>query len=335
MSEFCHLHCHTQYSLLDGAAKIQSLIYAGLRVGGRRARHHGPRESVRRPRVLHQGAGRWRAAHHRVRVLPHAERDGGQERPHALPPGAAGEGPDGLPQPHQAGVAGEHRRVLLQAAHRPGDAEAVQRGARRDDVLPAGRGAPDDPQEGRGRGAQGVRGLPRHLRRRLLRGGPGPQHPGAAQVQRSPAAVGGGVRRDRRGDERRALRLPGGRRGAGRAALPPDRQGPPRPEPDAVRERPVLPQERERDAGRVPPERRRGRVRERDADRQRADGDARDRGQVQAGAADGRAAHAALPDPAGARGAGRLPPRAQLRRRPHPVRRRDPRRTSASGSTSS
>ena len=26
MSEFCHLHCHTQYSLLDGAAKIQSLV---------------------------------------------------------------------------------------------------------------------------------------------------------------------------------------------------------------------------------------------------------------------------------------------------------------------
>ncbi|OZC03030.1 DNA polymerase III subunit alpha [Rubricoccus marinus] len=26
MSEFCHLHCHTQYSLLDGAAKIGSLI---------------------------------------------------------------------------------------------------------------------------------------------------------------------------------------------------------------------------------------------------------------------------------------------------------------------
>ncbi len=26
MADFCHLHCHTQYSLLDGAAKIQSLV---------------------------------------------------------------------------------------------------------------------------------------------------------------------------------------------------------------------------------------------------------------------------------------------------------------------
>ncbi|MEL6152955.1 MAG: PHP domain-containing protein, partial [Bacteroidota bacterium] len=26
MPQFCHLHCHTQYSLLDGAAKIKTLV---------------------------------------------------------------------------------------------------------------------------------------------------------------------------------------------------------------------------------------------------------------------------------------------------------------------
>ena len=26
MSRFCHLHCHTHYSLLDGAAKVQTLV---------------------------------------------------------------------------------------------------------------------------------------------------------------------------------------------------------------------------------------------------------------------------------------------------------------------
>ena len=26
MSQFCHLHCHTHYSLLDGAAKVQTLV---------------------------------------------------------------------------------------------------------------------------------------------------------------------------------------------------------------------------------------------------------------------------------------------------------------------
>ena len=26
MSDFCHLHCHTQYSLLDGAARIKNLV---------------------------------------------------------------------------------------------------------------------------------------------------------------------------------------------------------------------------------------------------------------------------------------------------------------------
>ena len=26
MAKFCHLHCHTQYSLLDGAASIKALV---------------------------------------------------------------------------------------------------------------------------------------------------------------------------------------------------------------------------------------------------------------------------------------------------------------------
>ena len=28
MHNFCHLHCHTEYSLLDGAAKVERLIAA-------------------------------------------------------------------------------------------------------------------------------------------------------------------------------------------------------------------------------------------------------------------------------------------------------------------
>jgi len=33
MSQFCHLHCHTQYSLLDGAARIDSLVAKAAELG--------------------------------------------------------------------------------------------------------------------------------------------------------------------------------------------------------------------------------------------------------------------------------------------------------------
>lgn len=33
MHNFCHLHCHTEYSLLDGAAKVERLIAAGKQLG--------------------------------------------------------------------------------------------------------------------------------------------------------------------------------------------------------------------------------------------------------------------------------------------------------------
>ena len=53
---------------------------------------------------------------------------------------------------------------------------------------------------------------------------------------------GGGVRSQSRGHKRRPLRGPGRRRGPGRPPVSANGEGPPRPEPDAVRERPVLPQ---------------------------------------------------------------------------------------------
>ncbi|MFM2394842.1 MAG: polymerase alpha subunit, partial [Bacteroidota bacterium] len=33
MQDFCHLHCHTQYSLLDGASDIDVLIDKAVRDG--------------------------------------------------------------------------------------------------------------------------------------------------------------------------------------------------------------------------------------------------------------------------------------------------------------
>ena len=316
MPDFCHLHCHTQYSLLDGAARIERLVNRAAQLDhvAVAITDHGNLHGV--PELYTKAQARRRPAHRRVRVLRHALRHGRHPGPDALPPGAPGEEPGGLPEPHRALVAELHRRVLLQAPRRPRDAPPAQRGLGRDHVLPPGRGPPDDPEARRGRGAARVRGLPRHVRRRLLHRGPGPRDPRPADVQRRPHAVGRGVRRDRRGHERRPLRGPGRRRGPGRAVVPPDGEGPPRPEPDAVRERPVLPQERRRDAARVRAVGPRRRVQDGGRRRRGARRDARDRRQVPAGDPDGRAPDAALPHPARALRAGRLPPRALVRGRP-------------------
>ena len=110
----------------------------------------------------------------------------------------------------------------------------------------------------------------------------------------------------------------------GCASLPPDRQGVQRPEPDALRERPVLPQVHGRDAGGFRYVRRRHQARGPGARH-----DARDRRQVHARAQDGRAADAALPAPPGLRGARSVPPPPRLRGREDALRRdRQPRPSS-------
>ena len=96
--------------------------------------------------------------------------------------------------------------------------------------------------------------------------------------------------------------------------MPPDWQGPPRPEPDAVRERPVLPQDRRRDAAGVRLQRPRRRVYERGGRRRGPGRQPRDRGQVPAGDPHGRAPDAALPHPPGVQRHRRLSTRAHLRR---------------------
>ena len=53
---FAHLHVHTEYSLLDGACRIERLLDAAKEMGqearegtgNERGRHHRPRRYVRR-----------------------------------------------------------------------------------------------------------------------------------------------------------------------------------------------------------------------------------------------------------------------------------------------
>ena len=55
---FVHLHCHTHYSLLDGANRIPELVAHVKSLGMNAVRHHRPRQPVRRDRVLPRVQGR-------------------------------------------------------------------------------------------------------------------------------------------------------------------------------------------------------------------------------------------------------------------------------------
>ena len=82
-------------------------------------------------------------ADHRRRDLRRAaldERPGGQGGLPAVPPDPAREGLAGLPEPVPARHRRAPRRLLLQAAHRPGVPREVQRGPRRPVRLPQRRG---------------------------------------------------------------------------------------------------------------------------------------------------------------------------------------------------
>ena len=60
MTEFVHLHVHSQYSMLDGAVKVKDLVKRVADAGDERGRAHRPRQHVRRDPVLQglQGGGR-------------------------------------------------------------------------------------------------------------------------------------------------------------------------------------------------------------------------------------------------------------------------------------
>ena len=80
---FVHLHVHTEYSMLDGAARIDDLFAEAAGDGHAGDRDHRPRQRVRRLRVLEEGEAARRQADHRRRGVPdpaHAPRraDAGQ-----------------------------------------------------------------------------------------------------------------------------------------------------------------------------------------------------------------------------------------------------------------
>ncbi len=143
MTEFVHLHLHTEFSLLDGACRIDELLDQAveLKMPALAVTEHGNMFSSV---IFHDQARQARReADPRLRGLRRAGRPPDEER-HAgrdgEPPRAAGRDRRGVPQPHQARVGGLHRGVLLQAAHRQGPARAAREGPHRPEQLPQGRG---------------------------------------------------------------------------------------------------------------------------------------------------------------------------------------------------
>ena len=112
MAEFVHLHLHTEFSLLDGACRIDELLDQAvkLKMPAIAVTEHGNMFSSV---IFHDHARAARAeADSRLRGL---RRAGQPARPRAAiparrePPGAAGRDARGLPQPDQAGVGRLHR----------------------------------------------------------------------------------------------------------------------------------------------------------------------------------------------------------------------------------
>ncbi len=223
MSDFVHLHLHSQYSLLDGANRIDDVIDGGQGRGHAGAGPDRPRQPVRRHRVLRQGEGR-RASSRSSASRPtspqgsHTDRDAsaGEQQP----PGAPGARRDRLPEPDQAHLRVVSRGLLLQAAHRPRAAAAALRRPDRALGLPQGRdqrahhGRPRGGGRGRGRGCT-ARSSARATSSSSCRTTASP----SSGRQRGAAAAGAQARAPAGGDQRLPLPAQGRRLRARRPAL--------------------------------------------------------------------------------------------------------------------
>ena len=132
MSEFVHLHLHTEFSLLDGACRIDELLDQAvkLKMPAVAVTEHGNMFSA----VTFHDHARARGIKPilgcEVYVAPGSRHDKGgppaENYNHLV---LLAENAPGLAQPDQAGVGRLHRGLLPQAPHRQGTARAARRRA--------------------------------------------------------------------------------------------------------------------------------------------------------------------------------------------------------------
>ena len=131
--------------------------------------------------------------------------------------------------------------------------EQPRRGDRRDERVPGERRVPGAGSRRLHGGTRPRGAVPRRARARLvLHRAPGPRARGAAACEPRAASHRPGARDRPAGDERQSLHEPCRRRGARRAPVRADGPHARRPEPSAVRERGVLPEDGGRDAPSLP-----------------------------------------------------------------------------------
>ena len=139
-SEFVHLHVHTQYSLLDGAIRIDDLLQRVSEYGmpavattdhgtlfGAVEFYEKATKAGIQPII---GCEMYIASASRLDKSPAGQ-------PGTLPYHPAGREPGGLPQSLPAGHRRPAGRLLLQTADRPGASERVFAGPDRHVGLPA------------------------------------------------------------------------------------------------------------------------------------------------------------------------------------------------------
>ena len=256
VTPFVHLHCHSDFSLLDGASSIERWWQRPRASGMERLAltDHGNmfgalafyKECRAQGIVPIIGSEFYKAPGSRT------EKSGSEKgtRHHHLV--LLARNLTGYAEPPRAQLPGLHGRLLLQAAHRRRASGAAPRGAHRPERLSCRRHPRRDPQRPAGGGAVARAVLPRAVRPgRLLPRAAGPRDPRAGGREPGAREALPGDGHPAGGHERHPLHRARGRARAGRAHLHRHRQEGVRGQADEVRAPRVLLQVRGRDGARL------------------------------------------------------------------------------------
>ena len=187
---YAELHCHTNFSFLDGASPVDDLAERAVELGPDRAGRHRPRRAVRRGPLRHRGRGGRAPSGRRDR--DRAARSGGRRIPTGSSSARAGRG--------------AARRRGTAARPTAGPARRASRAGRRGPARPT---APDRARlPGHRRAGQGG---PARDRRAAARAAPRPARPDAGRLSEPVPAR---LARQSRRDQGRAAVQPGAARRA-------------------------------------------------------------------------------------------------------------------------